>query len=77
MYVCSFGALDIFMSLVLFYTVDYLNKGNIFVIIQGTLLLTMMAALPVHNYFINKKGHKPVYIAGLCTRPPLITFLSY
>ena len=65
MYVCSYGALDIFMSLVLFYIVDYLNKGNIFVIIQGTLLLTMMAALPVHNYFINKKGHKPVYIAGL------------
>ena len=65
MYVCSFGALDIFMSLVLFYTVDYLNKGNIFVIIQGTLLLTMMTALPVHNYFINKKGHKPVYITAL------------
>ena len=65
MYVCSYGALDIFMSFVLFYIVDYLNKGSVFVIIQGTLLLTMMAALPVHNYFINKKGHKPVYITAL------------
>ena len=65
MYVCSFGALDIFMSFVLFYVVDYLDKGNVFVIIQGTLLLSMMATLPIHNYFINKKGHKPVYITAL------------
>lgn len=65
MYVCSYGALDIFMSFVLFYIVDYLNKGSIFIIAQGSLLITMMAALPVHNHFINKKGHKPVYIAGL------------
>ena len=65
MYVCSYGALDIFMSFVLFYIVDYLNKGSIFVIIQGTLLISMMITLPLHNYFINKKGHKPVYIAAL------------
>ena len=65
MYVCSFGALDIFMSFVLFYIVDYLNKGSIFVIAQGSLLLTMMAMLPVHSWFINRKGHKPVYITAL------------
>ena len=65
MYVCSFGALDIFMSFVLFYIVDYLNKGSIFVIAQGSLLITMMAVLPVHSYFINRKGHKPVYITAL------------
>lgn len=65
MYVCSFGALDIFMSLVLFYMVDYLDRENIFIIAQGTLLITMMLTLPVHNYFINKKGHRPVYITGL------------
>lgn len=65
MYVCSFGALDIFMSFVLFYIVDYLDKGSVFVIIQGTLLISMMATLPIHNYFINKKGHKPVYITAL------------
>ena len=65
MYVCSFGALDIFMSFVLFYIVDYLNKGTIFVIAQGSLLLAMMAMLPVHSYFINRKGHKPVYITAL------------
>ena len=65
MYVCSFGALDIFMSFVLFYIVDYLNKSSIFVIAQGSLLLAMMAMLPVHSYFINRKGHKPVYITAL------------
>lgn len=65
MYVCSYGALDIFMSFVLFYIVDYLNKGSIFVIVQGTLLISMMITLPIHNYFINKKGHKPVYLAAL------------
>ncbi|MGF7108072.1 oligogalacturonide transporter [Treponema pedis] len=65
MYVCSYGALDIFMSFVLFYIVDYLNKGSVFVIIQGTLLISMMASLPVHNYLINKKGHKPVYLTAL------------
>ena len=65
MYVCSFGALDIFMSFVLFYIVDYLNKGSIFVIAQGSLLIAMMAMLPVHSYFINRKGHKPVYITAL------------
>ena len=65
MYVCSFGALDIFMSFVLFYIVDYLNKGSIFVIAQGSLLIAMMAMLPLHSYFINRKGHKPVYITAL------------
>ena len=65
MYVCSFGALDIFMSFVLFYIVDYLNKGNILVIAQGSLLIAMMVMLPVHSYFINRKGHKPVYITAL------------
>lgn len=65
MYVCSFGALDIFMSFVLFYIVDYLNKGSIFVIAQGSLLITMMVMLPVHSWFINRKGHKPVYITAL------------
>lgn len=65
MYVCSFDALDIFMSFVLFYIVDYLNKGSIFVIAQGSLLITMMSVLPVHSYFINRKGHKPVYITAL------------
>lgn len=65
MYVCSYGALDIFMSLVLFYIVDYLDRGGIFVIIQGTLLITMMLTLPVHNHFINKFGHRPVYITAL------------
>ena len=65
MYVCSFGALDIFMSFVLFYIVDYLNKGSIFVIAQGSLLISMMITLPVHSYLINRKGHKPVYIVAL------------
>ena len=65
MYVCSYGALDIFMSLVLFYMVDYLNRGGIFVIVQGSLLITMMITLPVHSWLINKKGHKPVYVTAL------------
>ncbi|MGI5174276.1 MFS transporter [Treponema sp. OMZ 840] len=65
MYVCSYGALDIFMSFVLFYMVDYLDRGSVFVIIQGTLLITMMLVLPVHNHFINKFGHRPVYITAL------------
>lgn len=65
MYVCSFGALDIFMSFVLFYIVDYLNKSSIFVIAQGSLLISMMITLPVHSYLINRKGHKPVYITAL------------
>ena len=65
MYVCSYGALDIFMSLVLFYMVDYLNSGGIFVIVQGSLLITMMITLPVHSWLINKKGHKPVYVTAL------------
>ncbi|WP_187615328.1 MFS transporter [Treponema phagedenis] len=65
MYVFSYGTLDIFMSLILFYIVDYLNKGSVFVIAQGTLLIVMMLSLPIHSYFINKKGHKPVYLTGL------------
>ncbi|WP_428770606.1 MFS transporter [Treponema sp. HNW] len=65
MYVCSYGALDIFMSLVLFYMVDYLNRGSVFVIVQGSLLITMMITLPIHSRFINKIGHKPVYITAL------------
>lgn len=77
MYVCSYGALDIFMSFILFYSVDYLNKGSIFVIAQGTLLISMMVSLPIHNYFINKKGHKPIYITALLVFAFSILLMSF
>ncbi|UTC79140.1 MFS transporter [Treponema sp. OMZ 799] len=76
MYVCSYGALDIVMSLVLFYIVDYLNRGSVFVIAQGALLLTMMATLPIHNRIINKRGHKPVYVAALIIFAVSIVLMS-
>ena len=65
MYVCAYGALDIFMSLVLFYLVDYLNKPSFFVIAQGTLLLTMMICLPIYNKIATKRGHGTAYRIGL------------
>ena len=77
MYVCSYGALDIVMSLVLFYIVDYLNRGSVFIIAQGSLLLTMMATLPIHNRIINKKGHKPVYVAALIIFAVSIVLMSF
>lgn len=77
MYVCSYGALDIFMSLVLFYMVDYLNSGSVFVIAQGSLLITMMLTLPIHSYFINKKGHRPVYITGLSIFAVSLILMSF
>ncbi|UTC62269.1 MFS transporter [Treponema sp. OMZ 788] len=76
MYVCSYGALDIVMSLVLFYIVDYLNRGSVFVIAQGALLLTMMAALPIHNRIINKRGHKPVYVTALIIFAVSVIFMA-
>ncbi|EMB32422.1 hypothetical protein HMPREF9727_00495 [Treponema denticola MYR-T] len=77
MYVCSYGALDIVMSLVLFYIVDYLNRGSVFIIAQGALLLTMMATLPIHNRIINKKGHKPVYVTALIIFAVSIVLMSF
>ena len=77
MYVCSYGALDIVMSLVLFYIVDYLNRGSVFIIAQGSLLLTMMATLPIHNRIINKKGHKPVYVSALIIFAVSIVLMSF
>ncbi|UTC66426.1 MULTISPECIES: MFS transporter [unclassified Treponema] len=77
MYVCSYGALDIVMSLVLFYIVDYLNRGSVFVIAQGSLLITMMATLPIHNRIINKRGHKPVYVAALIIFAVSIVLMSF
>ena len=77
MYVCSYGALDIVMSLVLFYIVDYLNRGSVFVIAQGALLLTMMATLPIHNRIINKRGHKPVYVTALIIFAVSIVLMSF
>jgi len=65
MYVCAYGALDIFMSLVLFYLVDYLAKPSFFVIAQGTLLLTMMVCLPIYNKIATKRGHGTAYRIGL------------
>ncbi|MEL3906938.1 MAG: MFS transporter [Treponema sp.] len=65
MYVCSYGALDIFMSLVLFYFVDYLEKGMYFVIAQGSLLISMMIMLPFYNKVATKKGHGYAYMLGL------------
>lgn len=65
MYVCSYGALDIFMSLVLFYFVDYLGKSSFFIIAQGSLLITMMLVLPLYNRIATKKGHGAAYLTGL------------
>lgn len=65
MYVCSYGALDIFMSLVLFYFVDYLGKSSFFIIAQGSLLITMMLVLPLYNKLATKKGHGAAYLTGL------------
>lgn len=65
MYVCSYGALDIFMSLVLFYFVDYLGKGAYFVIAQGSLLISMMVMLPFYNKVATKKGHGYAYMLGV------------
>lgn len=65
MYVCSFGTLDIFMSWIMFYLVDYLDKESYFVVAQGALLLTMIAMLPVYVKIANKKGHAVSYLIGL------------
>ncbi|MBN2650761.1 MAG: MFS transporter [Spirochaetales bacterium] len=75
MYVCSFGTLDIIMSWLLFYFIDYLNMDSSvslgfmtlgkFTLLQGTLLLTMMAAIPFYVFISGKKGHAKSYIIGL------------
>ncbi len=65
MYVCSYGTLDIIMSWMLFYFVDYLEKGSIFIIAQGSLLITMLVMLPVYVKIANKKGHGVAYTIGL------------
>lgn len=67
LYVCSYGALDIFMSLVLFYFVDYLDKGSVFIIAQGSLLIMMIVMLPFYNKVATTKGHGTAYIIGLTT----------
>lgn len=67
MYVCAFGTMDIAMTLIKFYFNDYLKMGNYFVIAQGTLLLTMIAVLPLYIWISNKKGHSASYKIGLST----------
>lgn len=65
MYIGSFGTLDIFMSLILFYLVDYLQRGAYFVVAQGSLLIFMIIMLPYYNHVANKKGHAVAYKRGL------------
>lgn len=77
MYVCSYGALDIFMSLVLFYFVDYLNKGSIFIIAQGALLIMMIVMLPFYNKIATSKGHGTAYIIGVTTFAVGLLLMSF
>ncbi len=65
MYVCSYGTVDVLMAWLLFFIVDCLKRYPDFVYIQGALILTMMAALPLYVYISVKKGHKISYILGL------------
>lgn len=75
MYVSSFGTLDIIMAWLLFYFVDYLNMDSSvslsfmtigkFTLLQGTLLITMMAVIPFYVYIAGKKSHATSYTIGL------------
>lgn len=77
MYVCSYGTLDIFMSWIMFYLVDYLDKEAYFVVAQGALLLTMIAMLPLYVKIANKKGHAVSYLIGLSLFVLGMIFMSF
>ncbi len=65
LYIFSYGTMDILMAWFLFFTIDFLHKGSIFVSLQGALIVTMMVALPGYMVLSTKKGHKVSYILGL------------
>jgi len=65
MYVFSYGTTDILMAWFLFFIIDFMGKGHIFVTLQGTLIVTMMVMLPVYIYLSNKKSHVVSYVLGL------------
>jgi len=65
MYVFSYGTTDILMAWFLFFIIDFMGKGQLFVTLQGTLIVAMMAMLPVYVYLSSKKGHGAAYILGL------------
>ena len=65
------------MAWFLFFVIDFLHKGDLFVPLQGTLIVTMMLALPVYVYISTKKGHIVSYIIGLSLFLAGMGFMSF
>jgi len=77
MYVFSYGTTDILMAWFLFFIIDYLGKGYLFVTLQGALIVTMMAMLPLYVYLSSKRGHVVSYLLGLGIFLVGMTFMAF
>ncbi|MCP4751461.1 MAG: MFS transporter [Proteobacteria bacterium] len=77
MYMFSYGTMDILMAWFLFFIIDFLGKNSMFVALQGTLIVTMMAALPGYVVLSTKKGHIVSYILGLSLFLTGMVFMAF
>jgi oligogalacturonide transporter len=64
MYLFAFTAIDVVMSLVIYYMKYFLGRGDETNIVSGTLLLAEIAALPFYNWLSRRTSKRLGYIVG-------------
>lgn len=65
MYIASYAAMDVLMSLFIYYLTYYIGDEKIFSSCVGAMLLAQVSMLPVYVFISNKKGKGFAYIIGL------------
>ncbi len=65
MYIASYAAMDVLMSLFIYYLTYYIGNEKLFASCVGAMLLAQVSMLPVYVFISNKKGKGFAYIIGL------------
>jgi sugar (glycoside-pentoside-hexuronide) transporter len=65
MYVCTFVAMDMVMSVVIYFMSYYMGKGDQTNYVLGVLLVTQLLVLPLYYFLSKRTGKKTAFIAGI------------
>ena len=65
MYVCTFVAMDMVMSIVIYFMTYYMGKGDQTDYVLGVLLVAQLAVIPLYYLFSKRTSKKAAFITGV------------
>lgn len=65
MYVCTFVAMDMVMSIVIYFMTYYMGKGDQTDYVLGVLLVTQLAVIPLYYLLSKRTSKKTAFIVGV------------